>query len=624
MLPPHSEKTFYLRIHSTSSVLIPARLWSAQAYELHQRNDYALQAWYFGIASAMVIFNLLLFFALRDQIYLLYATFVSLIAFTFATDYGLSKEMLWPQDSSLWSDIANFVGYSCSAAVMLLFMRQMTRTDEITPSLDKFVLAMAGLNLLSLIGIVFALPTFGLTAALLYVTSAIMLLAVALYCSFVKCQRSARFFLVASSAFLVGGVVSGLNILGITPSNFFTENAMQLGSALEMLLLAFALADRVSELQREKKIAAIAFESQEGILITDEHLNIIRVNRAFSEITGYPAEEVIGKSPKILNSNRHSASFYRRIAQSIQSSGIWHGEMWNQRADGEEYPVLLTLTEIRDNKGKTQNFVGTLIDITIRKQAEAEINSLAFYDPLTQLPNRRMLMDRLKKALSSSARQQKYGALLFIDLDDFKTINDTLGHDYGDLLLQQVASRLVACVREQDTVARLGGDEFVILLEGLSSNIEEAAAEAELVSEKILSSIGTAFLLKDYEHICGASMGVTLFSGQQLSVDELLKRTDLAMYNAKRIGGNNVRFFDPDMQKIVLARFALEASLREAINKQQFILHYQSQVIDEGRVSGVERRLRAAGSMVCSARVCPTQHCRQCEFNPIQVAHFCR
>lgn len=591
-LPPQAEQVFYLRIHSTSSVLLPVRLWSAQAYERHQRNDYFLQAWYFGIASAMVIFNLLLFFALRDRIYFLYGTFVSLIAFALATDYGLTKEFFWPQDASLWSDIANFIGYSSAAATMLLFMRQMIRTYLFVPRLDTLVLATVGLNLLSLVGAFVSLQTFALATASLYVLTVLLMLGIALYCSFVKRLRSARFFLVASSAFLVGCAVGGLNFLGLIPSNFVTENAMQLGSAMEMLLLAFALADRVSELQREKKIAAIAFESQEGIIITDEQQKIIRVNRAFSEITGFKAQEVIGKSPRMFNSSRHSGSFYRRIAQSIRSSGIWHGEMWNLRADGEEYPVLLTITEVRDNKGKTRNYVGTLIDITARKKAEAEINNLAYYDPLTQLPNRRMLMDRLKMALSSSSRHQKYGALLFIDLDDFKTINDTLGHDSGDMLLRHVASRLSSNVRELDTVARLGGDEFVVLLEDLSPDVEEAAAEAERVSEKILESLGMPYQLNDYTHVCGASMGVTLFSGQQLTVDELLKRTDLAMYDAKRFGGNNVRFFDPDMQKIVLARFALEAALRDALQKNQFALHYQTQVGEEGQISGVEALIR--------------------------------
>ena len=607
-LPAHADHIVYLRIQSTSSVVIPAKLWTPQTYYQHARDDYFVQAWYYGIASAMIIFNLLLFFGLRDRIYLLYGISVALIAFTFATDFGLSKEVLWPRDVTLWSDIANFVGYSCSAVALLFFMRKMIGTKELVPRLDQLVIAVASLNMLMLICLVISIHIFALATASLYIVTTFVVLWIAAYCSFIKRQRSARFFLVASSALLVGCIISGLNFVGLTPRNFFTENAMQIGSALEMLLLAFALAHRVSELQREKKIAAIAFESQEGIIITGEDQKIIRVNRAFSEITGYLAPDVIGKSPKILNSSRHHEGFYTRIAESIQSSGIWQGEMWNRRANGKEYPVLLTITAVKDNKEKIKNYVGTLIDITIRKKAEAEINSLAFYDPLTQLPNRRMLMKRLKMAFSASERHHNYGALLFIDLDDFKTINDTLGHDFGDSLLRQVATRLNANVQESNTVARLGGDEFVVLLEDLSTNIEEAAAEAELVSETILEMIGKPYQLNDYTHTCGASIGVTIFSGQQLTVEELLKRTDLAMYDAKKVGGNNVRFFDPNMQKIVLERFALEASLREAVQKKQFDLHYQSLVVNDGQITGVEalvRWLHPERGMICPVDFIP-------------------
>lgn len=192
-LAPQSEQVLYLRIHSTSSVLIPLRLWPKLAYEFHHRNDYFLQAWYFGIASAMVIFNLLLFFALRDRIYFLYAIFVSLIAFALATDYGLTKEFFWPQDASLWSDIANFVGYSSAAVAMLLFMRQMIQTYKFVPRLDTLVLATAGMHLLALLGVVVSLKTFALATASLYVLTVALLLGVALYCSFVKRLRSARF-----------------------------------------------------------------------------------------------------------------------------------------------------------------------------------------------------------------------------------------------------------------------------------------------------------------------------------------------------------------------------------------------------------------------------------------------
>jgi diguanylate cyclase (GGDEF)-like protein len=231
-------------------------------------------------------------------------------------------------------------------------------------------------------------------------------------------------------------------------------------------------------------------------------------------------------------------------------------------------------------------------DITARKIAEVEIERLAFYDPLTQLPNRRLLLDRLQHALASSARSGRNGALLFIDLDNFKTLNDTLGHDKGDLLLQQVAQRLATCVREGDTVARLGGDEFVVMLEGLSENPEEAATHAEIVGEKIIAALNQPYLLAGHEHRSTPSIGVTLFGGHQNAIDELLKQADLAMYQSKAAGRNAMRFFDSKMQAMVTDRAALEADLREALRQQQLILYYQAQVVGDGHLTGAEVLVR--------------------------------
>ena len=242
----------------------------------------------------------------------------------------------------------------------------------------------------------------------------------------------------------------------------------------------------ISEKKRaeiEQRIAAIAFEVQEGITITDAEKVILRVNRAFSEITGYSADESIGRKPSFLSSGRHDTAFFAAMWESIGRTGAWQGEIWNRRKTGEIYPEWLMITAVQDDAGRVTHYVGTFADITARKAAEEEINSLAFFDPLTGLPNRRLLLDRLKQALASSTRNESYGALLFIDLDHFKNLNDTLGHDIGDLLLQQVAKRLTTCVREGDTVARLGGDEFVLMLEDLSGNIREAANHAEVVGE---------------------------------------------------------------------------------------------------------------------------------------------
>ncbi|MEO8118184.1 MAG: EAL domain-containing protein [Rhodoferax sp.] len=241
--------------------------------------------------------------------------------------------------------------------------------------------------------------------------------------------------------------------------------------------------------------------------------------------------------------------------------------------------------------GKPMRLIGTITDITQRKAAEDEIRYLAFYDPLTQLPNRRLLHDRLQQALASSIRSGRHSALLFIDLDNFKTLNDAQGHDKGDLLLQQVAHRLSACIREGDTVARLGGDEFVVILEDLSDAVADAAAQAETVGEKIIAALNRSYDLAGLEQHSTPSIGVTLFGDQRESIDELLKRADLAMYQAKSAGRNTLRFFDPEMQAVVNARVMLELNLREGLRSGQFLLYYQAQV-DRGRVTGAEVLLR--------------------------------
>jgi diguanylate cyclase (GGDEF)-like protein len=239
------------------------------------------------------------------------------------------------------------------------------------------------------------------------------------------------------------------------------------------------------------------------------------------------------------------------------------------------------------------HYVASFSDITERKAAQDRIQSLAFYDPLTGLPNRRLLMDRLSQAVAAGARHQRKGALLFVDLDDFKTINDTLGHHKGDLLLEQVAQRLSACIREGDTVARLGGDEFVVMLADLSENALGAAAQTEAVGEKILAMLNQPYHLERHECRSTASIGITLFGGNaQEGIDEPLKRADLAMYQAKAAGRNTLRFFDPQMQAVVRARAALETDLRVALEQQQFLLYYQPQVAADGSLTGAEALVR--------------------------------
>jgi diguanylate cyclase (GGDEF)-like protein/PAS domain S-box-containing protein len=372
-------------------------------------------------------------------------------------------------------------------------------------------------------------------------------------------------------------------------SDAFAQFLAQQKITQEKLSLA---AQRGAAANADLRIAAIAFESQEGMFITDAQNVILRVNRAFSEITGYSSEEVIGQTPRLLSSGRHDAAFYAEMRESIQHSRSWQGEIWNRRKNNQVYPEWLTITAVTDSSGAITHYVSTLTDISQRKASEEKIQYLAFYDSLTCLPNRRLLVDRLQQALASSARSERRGALLFIDLDNFKLLNDTLGHDKGDLLLQQVAQRLTASVREGDSVARLGGDEFVLLLDDLSENPNEAANQAEAVGEKILAALNQPYDLAGHSYHSTPSIGVTLFAGHQSGVDELMKHADLAMYEAKNAGRNTLRFFDPQMQATITARASLEKDLREGVQARQFILYYQPQVDAAERITGTEALVR--------------------------------
>ena len=344
--------------------------------------------------------------------------------------------------------------------------------------------------------------------------------------------------------------------------------------------------------EAELRIAAVAFDSHEAMLVTDANRVILRVNRAFTDITGYTAEEAVGQTPRMLASGRHDAEFYRAMWASIHATGAWRGEVWDRRKNGEIYPKWLTISAVKDALGSVTHYIGMHYDITERKQAEEKIAELAFFDPLTHLPNRTLLMDRLKQAMTVGNRNGAFGAVLFIDLDHFKTLNDTLGHDQGDLLLRQVAQRLAACVREGDTVARLGGDEFVVVLGNLSENSQDAATQTKAVGENILAVLHQQYQLGELDHRSTASVGATLFCGHDTSIDDLLKQADLAMYKAKEAGRNALRFFDPAMQTVVLARAALEKNFRRALLEHQFVLHYQAQVVDAGRVTGAEVLVR--------------------------------
>jgi diguanylate cyclase (GGDEF)-like protein/PAS domain S-box-containing protein len=341
------------------------------------------------------------------------------------------------------------------------------------------------------------------------------------------------------------------------------------------------------------RLAASAFEIQDGMMVTDGSGFILQVNRAFSDITGYAAEDVIGQPAEMLRAPNRDDSLFQSLTDTLMEVGKWQGEVMSRRKSGEVYPQRLSLTLVKSGKGHATHCVAAFSDITERKVAEAQIERLAYYDPLTGLPNRRLLMDRLTHALATSRRSQCVGALLLIDLDHFKTLNDTLGHDQGDVLLQQLTQRMQPCLRQSDTLARLGGDEFVLVLEGLSEDMAEAATQARAVGEKLLGVMAKPFELAGTEYHSTCSIGLTMFCGHiELGLDELMKQADLAMYAGKAAGRNTLRFFDPQTQEAVTRRAMLESDLRKGLQRQEFELYYQPQVGEHGHVYGAEALVR--------------------------------
>lgn len=345
--------------------------------------------------------------------------------------------------------------------------------------------------------------------------------------------------------------------------------------------------------QENLEVAAVAFESREGIMITDANQRILRVNKAFTEITGYSVTDVKGKTPRMLSSGRHDEFFYEKLSATLLKEYTWQGEIWNRRKNGEEYLEQLIITAVKDSSEKVTHYVGAFTDITDQKRTEEKIHQLAFFDRLTALPNRQYLFDQIQLALQIGQSSQQYGALLLVDLDHFMNLNDTLGHDVGDQLLNQVANTLMTSLDRLGLVARLGSDEFVILLEKLGKVPQDAADKAGEIGDKLIRLLDRTYQLSSYTYEGTASIGITLFSGHEDDTfEELLKQMDLALYFAKSSGRNTVRFYAPQMQTKVRDRVEIETDLRAAIRLEQFELHYQPQIDHRGNLQGVEALVR--------------------------------
>ena len=349
---------------------------------------------------------------------------------------------------------------------------------------------------------------------------------------------------------------------------------------------------RQKQAEEQLRLAATTFESQQGILITDKDSNILRVNKAFTEITGFSQEEAIGKNPKILCSGRHDHEFYSKLWKQLITTGRFEGEMWNRRKNGEIYPEWQTITAVKNEAGEVSHYVCVFSDITEKKDAEGKIHAMAFYDPLTKLPNRRLLVDRFDQELAIAKRHKQFGAVIFLDLDHFKLLNDSQGHLAGDELLIQVANRLNSALREEDTPARLGGDEFVVLLHANVESLTTVADHAWVVAEKIKEKLNEPFMLGQYQHQISTSIGIALFPDDDKSPEVILQQADTAMYRSKASGRNTVSFFHSSMQEAADLRLNLEQDIRVAIDNGRFILCYQPQVNVKGEVIGVEALIR--------------------------------
>lgn len=349
--------------------------------------------------------------------------------------------------------------------------------------------------------------------------------------------------------------------------------------------------ERIEQAQKAQKLAAVAFETPSGMLITDKNQTILMVNRAFSEITGYSSDEVIGKTPAILNSKKHPKEFYENMYYSLEKNRFWRGEIFNRHKNGSLYPEQLTIQSVLNDNKEVIYYVAAFLDLTIQKEALAKVEYLSRHDPITGLANREMLCEEIDKHLRLN-RQKGVGALFCFDFNNFKIVNDTLGHSIGDLLLQEVAKRLKKEFGASDLIARLDADEFVLWFSYIKDDLKDAILKAELIAENLTDSLSSPYILETKEVHSIPSVGIELYSSGETNSKTLLKNVDSALHQAKMKQEKNIAFFDKEAQTIAKENLELYSELLQGVQKNQFVLLYQPQYSDDNRIYGAEALIR--------------------------------